>query len=322
MDLRTFWLGWRRDILRFVGLCAAALLLASVINHATARARRARQDLAGLLPRGIGDLTGGLGEGAGDVGDDDGDSAAASHVAGEPWTYRARVAPGRWVWVRDRTGSVTVEPAQGESLEVTAVRTFGHSDPGSVRVVAVPSSDGITICALWGSRNNVCGPGEKYRQYSVSHNDVHVRFRVRLPRGVAVGVTTVSGTVRVVGASAPVVAGTVDGDVDAETARGPVNGYSVNGSVHAVMRGFADTGGVKLATVNGSVTAELPAQLDATVSANTVNGSIESDFPLDVSHKFVAHHASGTVGAGGRHVDLNVVNGSIRLKKAGWHPSH
>ncbi len=318
MNFRTFWLGWRRDIVRFVGLCAAALALAVVINHATARARQARQDLAGVLPRGIGELARGLRDGEGG---DDGDSTAAPHVAGETWSYRGRVVPGSWVWVRDRSGSVTVEPAEGESLEVTAVRTFGFSDPGSVRIVAVPWSGGITICALWGRGTNLCGPGDKYKQRSVSHNDVRVRFRVRLPRGVAVGATTVSGGVRIVGASAPVVAGTVNGDVDAETAQGPVNGYSVNGSVRAAMRGFADTGAVKLATVNGSVTAELPARLDATVSANAVNGSIESDFPLDVSNKFVAHHASGTLGAGGRRVDLNVVNGSIRLKKTGRHPS-
>src|SRR5207253_6982021 len=160
-------------------------------------------------------------------------------------------------------------------------------------------NDGITICALWGSGDNVCGPGEAYKQRSVSHNDVRVHFTVRLPRGVAVGATTVTGTVRVVGASAPVVAGTVNGDVDAETARGPVNAYSVNGSVRAAMRDFGDTGAVKLITVNGSVTAELPARLDATVNANTVNGSIVSEFPLDVTGKFVARHASGQIGAGG-----------------------
>jgi len=188
-----------------------------------------------------------------------------------------------------------------------------------VRIVAAPGSDGITICALWGrgDRDNRCGPGDAYHQRHVSHNDVRVNFTVRLPRGVAIGATTVSGTVRVAGASAPVVAGTVSGDVQAETARGPVNAYSVNGSVRASMRGFADTGQVKVMTVNGAVTVELPARIDAAVDANTVNGTIESDFPLTVGSKFVAHHAAGTLGAGGRRIELNSVNGSIRLKRIG-----
>jgi len=311
MDLKAFWLGWRRDILRFVALCSAALVLGLIINHLVGRARQARQQLTGMLPRGLGGLMSGL--------DDVADSAAGSLATGETWTYRAPVAPGQWVWIRDRSGSVTVEPTSGDSLEVSAVKRFGHSDPGTVRIVAAPGSDGITICALWGrgDRDNRCGPGEAYHQRHVSHNDVRVNFTVRLPRGVAIGATTVSGAVRVVGASAPVVAGTVSGDVQAETARGPVNAYSVNGSVRASMRGFADTGEVKVMTVNGAVTVELPARIDAAVDANTVNGTIESDFPLTVGNKFLAHHAAGTLGTGGRRIELNSVNGSIRLKRIG-----
>ena len=311
MDLKAFWLGWRRDIIRFVALCSAALVLGLVINHLVGRARQARQQLTGMLPRGLGGLMSGL--------DDAADSAAGPLATGETWTYRAPVAPGQWVWIRDRSGSVTVEPTSGDSLEVSAVKRFGHSDPGTVRIVAAPGSDGITICALWGrgDRDNRCGPGEAYHQRHVSHNDVRVNFTVRLPRGVAIGATTVSGTVRVAGASAPVVAGTVSGDVQAETTRGPVNAYSVNGSVRASMRGFADTGQVKVMTVNGAVTVELPARIDAAVDSNTVNGAIESDFPLTVGSKFVAHYAAGTLGAGGRRIELNSVNGSIRLKKIG-----
>ena len=290
-------------------------MLGLVINRVVTRAHQARHQLTGLLPRGMSGLVSSF--------DDAADSTVGPLTTGETWTYRAPVAPGRWVWIRDRSGSVTVEPTRGDSLEVSAEKSFGHSDPATVRIVAVPGSDGITICALWGreDRDNRCGPGEAYRQRHVSHNDVRVRFTVRLPRGVAVGATTVSGTVRVTGASAPVVAGTVNGDVLAETARGPVNAYSVNGSVRATMRGFADTGGVKVATVNGAVSVELPARLDATVDANTVNGTIETDFPLTVEGKFVAHHAGGALGAGGRRIELNSVNGSIRLKKIGQTPS-
>jgi DUF4097 and DUF4098 domain-containing protein YvlB len=110
-------------------------------------------------------------------------------------------------------------------------------------------------------------------------------------------------------------AGTVDGDVDAETMQGPLQAYSVNGSVRATVRGFADTGAVKLTTVNGSVMLGLPAGLGATVSANTINGAITSAFPLQTSDKLVMHHARGIIGDGGRRVELNTVNGSVRLKK-------
>jgi DUF4097 and DUF4098 domain-containing protein YvlB len=132
---------------------------------------------------------------------------------------------------------------------------------------------------------------------------------------VRIHATTVNGAVRVSGATAPVVAGTVQGAVEAETMKGPLQAYSVDGSVHATVRGFGDTGTVKVTTVNGSVTLELPAALDATVSANTINGAITSDFPLTASGKFVAHHAKGVIGDGGRRIEVNAVNGSVRLKK-------
>jgi hypothetical protein len=307
MDLKTFWLGWRRDIVRFVAVCVAALAVGLLINHAKAGAH---QGLTHLFPKGSLDgLTSGL----------DFDASLGPRRTGKTWTYRARLKPGQSVAVRDLRGSITVEPARGESLEVVAVKTFTHSDQGSVRLVAIPSNDGVAICALWGDPDGEeagrCGPEDDYKAGDAHDNDVGVHFTVRLPREVRIRATTVTGGVRVAGATAPVVAGTVDGAVDAETMKGPLHAYSVNGSVHGIVRGFADTGGVTLATVNGSVTLELAAGLDATVRANTINGAINSDFPLTTTGKLVVHHATGVIGAGGRRVELTVVNGSVRLKR-------
>ena len=90
-----------------------------------------------------------------------------------------------------------------------------------------------------------------------------------------------------------------------------------DGSVSAVVRGFAGPGPVKLGTVNGSVTVELPTPLDAHIEANTMNGSVDSDFPLTTTDKFVIRHATGTVGAGGRQIQLHAINGSVRVKAGG-----
>jgi putative adhesin len=305
MDVKTFWLGWRKDIFRFTALCLIALAVGLLINHARTGVH---EGLTHWLPSGSLDgVTSGL----------DFDAPEGPRRTGKGWTYRARLSPGQSVAVRNMRGSITVEPARSDSLEVTAAKSFSGSDPGSVRVVAVPTSDGVAICALWGDREegSRCGPGDDYKAGNAHDNDVGVQFTVRLPRGVRIRATTVTGAVRVTGATAPVVAGTVDGDVVAETTQGPVQAYSVNGSVLATVRGFGDTGAVKLTTVNGSVTLALPAELDATVSANTINGPIASDFPLTTTGKFVAHHAAGVIGDGGRRVELNAVNGSVRLKR-------
>jgi putative adhesin len=312
MDLKSLWLVWRRDIIRFVTLCLAAVAVGLLINHAKAGVH---DGLRNVLPSGSLD---------GLTGDLDFDAPPGPRKSSATWTYRARLSPGQSVWVRDMRGSITIGPGRGESLEVAAVRSFSHSDPRSVRLVTVPSNGGVAICALWGGdpkgdgdgdEEGHCGPGDEYKAGSAHNNDVGVEFTVRLPRGVRIRATTVTGSVRVSGATAPVIAGTVDGAVDAETMKGPVQAYSVNGSVHATVRGFSDTGAVKLTTVNGSVTLELPVGLNATVRARTINGAIMSDFPLTTTGTLVAHRASGVIGDGGRRVELNAVNGSVRLKK-------
>jgi hypothetical protein len=310
MDFRTFWLGWRHDLIRFAALCSGALVLGLLIHHMVGRGRSARRDLAGLLPGGVNDLATALG-------DDDTDSATGHRSAAATWTYRGRIASGESLWVRDRSGSVSIEPSHNDSLVVKAVKTFGHSDSGSVQVVAVPGRGGIAICALWGGEetHTRCGSGTAYHQGSASHNDVRVRLTVRVPRGVAIDAATVIGGVRIVGASGPVVARAVNGDVDAETTTGPLRASTVNGNIRAAMRSVGDTGEVKLVTVNGEVTVELPPKVNASVDATTVNGAIESEFPLAVTGKFVAHHATGTIGAGGRRIEVKAVNGTIHLRK-------
>jgi len=83
------------------------------------------------------------------------------------------------------------------------------------------------------------------------------------------------------------------------------------------MQAFGDTGDVKVVTVNGSATVELPERLDADVDATTVNGSISTDYPVTVQGKFIGKKLHGILGAGGRGVHVTVMNGSIRLLKVG-----
>ena len=68
-------------------------------------------------------------------------------------------------------------------------------------------------------------------------------------------------------------------------------------------------------TVNGSITLDLPPDLSAEVRANTVNGEISTDFPLAVTGRVSRRHVTGTIGGGGRRLDLDTVNGSVRLRR-------
>jgi DUF4097 and DUF4098 domain-containing protein YvlB len=48
-----------------------------------------------------------------------------------------------------------------------------------------------------------------------------------------------------------------------------------------------------------------------------VNGEITSDFPITVQGRVSPRELKGTIGKGGRKLELETVNGDITLKKAG-----
>ena len=82
------------------------------------------------------------------------------------------------------------------------------------------------------------------------------------------------------------------------------------------MAAIARDGPMKFNTVNGRVRVEMPASIDADVEMETMHGSISSDYPLQLSGRFGPRHAKGTIGRGGRRIELETLNGSVELKKA------
>jgi hypothetical protein len=313
--MSTFWQAWRKEIIRGAVLFCAVLGVWGFARYLHARIHEQLADLPaalGELRNAFDEQPGGTPVPPGSVGHGHG-----TRLTGAPWTYRAKVAPQQWVWIRNTRGSITVEPGSGDSVTVTALKTYQSGDTASVQLVTAPYAGGIAICAVVVGRDQRCGPDDGgYEWRGPRRADVGVDFTVRLPRRARFGAATVLGDVRVAGAHAPLVLHTVSGEVDAVTASGPVNARSVNGGVHVRITAFGDTGAVRITTINGSATAELPAQLDADVEAHTVNGSITTDYPLPVSGRFTSHEVKGQVGQGGRAVHLTTVNGSITLKKA------
>ena len=247
--------------------------------------------------------------------DPDGDLFGPGREVGDQWEWRGPLKASQQVWIRNTNGPVEVVQGSANTLEVITEKSWRHSEPTSVEMVAVPSEGGVTICALWAARERRCGTGGDYKMNGIRKNDVAVRFTVRLPRGVKVDVSTVNGEVAIEGAAAPVAATTVNGRILVHTTVGPVKANTVNGSIEAAMDAL--TGGdIELETVNGAVTAVLPSSLNAVVDAATVNGRVETDFPLQVTGKISPRHVRGTIGTGGMTLKLNTVNGSVTIRRA------
>lgn len=244
-------------------------------------------------------------------------AAPALQQEGSEFRWTGRLAAGKTLEIRGVNGAIVVERAAGGEAEVVATKSGRKSDPAEVEIAVVPHDGGVTLCALYPAvdgKENTCAPGGG--RTSSKDNDVKVEWMVRLPDGANLAAHTVNGDVSARDLTGTVRASTVNGDVDVAT-RGIAEATTVNGSIHAAL-GKADwSGTMSFTTVNGGITVEVPSGLGAEVEATTVNGSIDTDFPITVQGKFGARSLKGTIGGGGRGLELETVNGSIRLRKTG-----
>lgn len=297
--LHRIWTGWRKEIIRGAVLFAIVLGIGLVLTR-----------MVGVMPLHVGRGGSGFDFGFGDLNLDDRSWVESFHWSG-------KVAPAQSVWIRNTNGPVSVEASEGDSLVVTAEKSWRRSDPERVQIVVVPEGGSVTICALWDAAERSCGASGGYSVKNIRKNDVAVRFHVQLPRGVKIDASTINGRLDVRGATAPVTLETVNGGIDAATSSGPINATTVNGGIRVAMDALTGTGDVSLKTVNGSITAELPRGLNALLDAQTMNGRVNTAFPLQVTGRISSRHVQARIGDGGRQLNLETVNGSIDIQESG-----
>src|SRR3712207_3431917 len=110
-------------------------------------------------------------------------AAAQEPRSRDTFNWSGRVPAGRWIQVRNINGEIRVEPATGDQVQVTAVKTWRRGDPEDVRIEVKkvgPGDEDVIICALW-SPEAYCdergyhspSSGRRNRR----DNDVSVEFR-------------------------------------------------------------------------------------------------------------------------------------------------
>jgi hypothetical protein len=234
------------------------------------------------------------------------------------FTWSGRIPSGHWIRVRNLSGDIDVTSSNSDRVEVTATKSWRRSDPQSVRFEVRKSGandDDVLVCAIWGDRTDCDEDG--YKSHNVRNNDVSVQFRVAIPRGVKIGVSTVNGAVGIEGATSEVEASSVNGEVEATSSGGPVSAKTVNGSVTARMGRFDSDEDLDFKTINGSVVVEFTGDLDADVELSTVNGSFHTDYPVTLNGRLDPRHLRARLGRGGRRIRLTTVNGDVELRRRG-----
>ena len=119
-----------------------------------------------------------------------------------------------------------------------------------------------------------------------SHHDdgdgwrTEVRYRITVPAGLSVSVSTVNGAVSVSELAAPLDLSTVNGKIDVTGARGASKLNTVNGVIRATFVDLPKDANLDVRTVNGGITLTLPAKAGFRFEGHTMSGEILSTFPL------------------------------------------
>ncbi|HJX92018.1 MAG TPA: DUF4097 family beta strand repeat-containing protein [Pyrinomonadaceae bacterium] len=244
----------------------------------------------------------------------------------DEFRWSGNVPAGSSIEVKGISGEIVADAASGSEVQVVALKKARRGDVNSVHIKVEQHEGGVTICALYpddeGEYSANCSggvvndSGRSEGSGNVRNNDVTVDFTVHVPSQVGFVGKTVNGGISVTSLSGNVVTRTVNGSIKISTT-GYAEAATVNGEINARFLNGAWPKELSFKTVNGEINLDLPANLSATIDAKTFNGVINSDFPLNVIEEKGRKALRGTIGSGGRELNLKTLNGSINLRIAG-----
>jgi len=226
----------------------------------------------------------------------------------EEETFSFTLDDGGRFSISNVNGSITVTGAGGNSVEIIAIKKAkNQKDLDAIEIEISHSASEIEIETELGNSNN---------WYSFGSTSGQVRYEIIVPGGTDLdSVETVNGDVTISGVSGNVSAESVNGDLDINDLVGDVHLSTVNGSVNAAFAKCEGEQAIKTETVNGRVTISLPESSDVQITADTLNGGINGrDFGLQTDKGFVGSDLNGKIGSGSARLNIDTVNGSIKIR--------
>ncbi len=224
------------------------------------------------------------------------------------WRKTYQLQPGGRVEISNVNGRITVEPADGNTLEVVALK----SARGATSESAKESLARVEI------RDEVTPAGVKIetkveRSGLFNHGSADVAYTVRVPAGANVRFATVNGGIEVE---------RIKGRIEVETVNGGIVGRdldaagfaatTVNGGIDIDLTRMPERG-VKLECTNGGIKLRLPGDAKADISARVANGGIDAEgLPVDATEKS-RRRFEGRMNGGGPRIEIEGTNGGIRI---------
>ncbi|HWN08615.1 MAG TPA: DUF4097 family beta strand repeat-containing protein [Pyrinomonadaceae bacterium] len=216
------------------------------------------------------------------------------------------------VHISNINGDVHIMAWDRNEVKVDAVKRAYSAERLSEATIEVTNTpDSVVIKTRYPERN------VNFDQRTKENNSASIEYTLTVPRGARIsGVELVNGSLDIEGVRGEVRASLVNGKVKASDLSGEVNLSTVNGGIEVNAAGVAESKGVNLNSVNGSIVLSVPSGASAQVKASTVHGPITNDFGLTVEEgQYVGRNLTGQIGSGGPRIRLNNVNGSISIKR-------
>jgi len=159
---------------------------------------------------------------------------------------------------------------------------------------------------------------EKQSSWGRNSHSGKVDYTVMVPFGASLAnIELVNGSLVIDKVQGEIKADTVNGSINVKGIADDIELNSVNGSIKATYQQIdKNIDDIELTTVNGSIKLFMPEDLNATIDAETMHGSIKTAFGLSSEKKtFSGRSLSGSVGSGDIRINLESVNGSIKVMK-------
>ena len=236
-------------------------------------------------------------------------TADLRHEESTEWHKTYQLDQGGRVEIGNVNGKIEVEPSTGSTVDVTAVKKARGATPEAAKAAL----DRATI-------NEEVTSGRLKIETKIARSDgifggnnLSVEYRVRVPAGAEVKLTTVNGGIDISGLEGRITAETTNGGVSARGVKGQLEASTTNGGLEIDLARVAE-GGVKLDCTNGGIKVRLPRDAKATISASITNGGISSgDLNIDASGENSRRRLEGRLNGGGPRIQIEGTNGGITL---------
>jgi len=151
-----------------------------------------------------------------------------------------------------------------------------------------------------------------------NNQSAQVTYKVWLPTDTNLSkIELVNGSLSIENVAGKVNAQVVNGSIKATGLASNSEISSVNGSIKAYYQGASsDLKDIDIETVNGSIKLYLPKDISANLDLETMHGSIKTEFGLSSQENtFTGHSLRGDIGSGDVDINMESVNGSIKVMK-------